>query len=64
MPLKSSVQEAHKEEKKWNKSHNVSNILYLSSKILAFVSCHTIQIKVRQAILQSVLPLVEFPKAI
>lgn len=43
MPLKASVQKAQKEEYKWNKSHNPSIIPPLSSKILQFLSCHTIQ---------------------
>ena len=61
-PLKAAVQEAQREEKNRIKSHNISFVLPLSSKILSFLSCDTIHIKVRQAICQSVLPLNEFPK--
>ena len=56
-PLKAAVQEAQREEQKRSKSHNISSVLPLSSKILLFLSYHTIHNKVRQAIRQSVLPL-------
>ena len=61
-PLKVAVQEAQREEKNRIKSHNISSVLPLSSKILLFLSYHTIHNKVRQAICQSVLLLNEFPK--
>ena len=61
-PLKAAIQEAHREEQNRIKSHNISSVLPLSSKILLFLSCHTIHTKVRQAICQSVLPLNEFPQ--
>lgn len=51
-----------KGETKINQSHIDSKVLHLFSKILAFLSFHTIQIGIRQVICHKILSLIELPR--
>lgn len=61
MPLKAVVVDAQNDEYKQIRPHNILDVLQLSSKILAFLSHHAIQIKVWQTICNRTLPLFVVP---
>ena len=60
-PLKVVEQDVQKEVKKKIMSQRPSEVLALSSKILAFLSYHTILIRAKQTSFHNTLPLLVFP---
>ena len=62
IPLKTLEQKAQREARKWIESQRFSEFLALSSKILAFLSLHTTQIKAMHTACHKTILLLEDPK--